>query len=122
MLLGGGGAASAGTAGGLAGPGSPAAGPIRPVTSCASLVRMNFTGVPDAPGKVTSSAVVKDTVGTKTVSFCDVKGVASDPAAPADTTDAALALNYLKYMALIPNPQTASLSPRSSSPTPSSAS
>ena len=38
------------------------------------------------------------------MSFCDVKGVASDPAAPADTTDAALALNYLKYMAFIPNP------------------
>jgi Tannase and feruloyl esterase len=75
MLLGAGGAASAGTAGGLAGSGSPAAGPIRPVRSCASLVHMNFTGVPDAPGKVTSSAVVKDTVGTKSVSFCDVKGV-----------------------------------------------
>ena len=29
---------------------------------------------------------------------------ASDPAAPAGTTDAALALNYLKYMAFIPNP------------------
>jgi hypothetical protein len=74
MLLGVGGAASAGTAGGLAGSGSLAGGPIRPVTSCASLARMNFTGVPDAPGKVTSSAVVSDKVGTKKVSFCDVKG------------------------------------------------
>lgn len=75
MLLGTGGAASAGTAGGLAVSGSPVPGLIRPVTSCASLARMNFTGVPDAPGKVTSSAVVRDPVGTKTVSFCDVKGV-----------------------------------------------
>jgi feruloyl esterase len=29
---------------------------------------------------------------------------AADTAAPADTTDAAMALNYLKYMAFIPNP------------------
>jgi len=75
MLLGVSGPASAGTAGALPGSRSPAAGPVLPVTSCASLAQMNFTGVPDAPGKVTSSALVRDTVVTKTVSFCDVKGV-----------------------------------------------
>jgi feruloyl esterase len=74
MLLGTG-AASAGTAGLLAGSGSPAAGPIRPVTSCASLAQMNFTGVPDAPGKVTSAAVVTDPPPAPQVAFCDVKGV-----------------------------------------------
>jgi feruloyl esterase len=75
MLLGVGGAASAGAAGGLAGSGSPAAAPIRPVTSCASLVHMNFTGVPRAPGKVTSAAVVMDPPPAPHVPFCDVKGV-----------------------------------------------
>lgn len=74
MLLGVGGAASAGTAGGLTGSSSPATGPILPVMSCASLAHVNFTGVPDAPGKVTSATVVTDQLALK-VSFCDVKGV-----------------------------------------------
>lgn len=74
LVLGVGTAASAGITGGPAGSRRPA-GPIRPVTSCASLARMNFAGVPDAPGKVTSAAVVSDPLGSKTVSFCDIKGV-----------------------------------------------
>ena len=61
VLLGAGGPASAGTAGASAGDRGPA-GPVMPVRSCASLAQMNFTGVPDAPGKVTSSAVVSDTL------------------------------------------------------------
>jgi pimeloyl-ACP methyl ester carboxylesterase len=75
VLLGAGGPASAGAAGALPGYRSLAAGPIMPVTSCASLTRMNFTGVPDAPGKVTSSAVVSEKLPAGQVSFCDVKGV-----------------------------------------------
>jgi len=75
VLLGAGGSASAGTVGASAGDRGPAAGPIMPVTFCASLTQINFTRVPDAPGKVTSAAVVTDTLGTKTVAFCDVKGV-----------------------------------------------
>jgi pimeloyl-ACP methyl ester carboxylesterase len=75
LLLGAGGAVSAVTAGMLTGSGSLAAGPILPVTSCASLARMNFTGVPDAPGKVTSATVVTDPPPAPKVPFCDVKGV-----------------------------------------------
>src|SRR6266568_3275781 len=75
MLLGAGGLASAGTAGALPGHRSPATGPILPVTACASLAQMNFTGVPDAPGKITSSAVVTDMLPAGPVSFCDVRGV-----------------------------------------------
>jgi Tannase and feruloyl esterase len=76
MLLGVGGAVSAGAAGGLAGSGSPAAGPILPVRSCASLVHLNVTGVSDAPGKITSAAVVTDPPPAGPgVPFCDVKGV-----------------------------------------------
>ncbi len=45
-----------------------------PVISCASLAHMDFTGVPDAPGKVTSATVLTDQLARK-VSFCDVKGV-----------------------------------------------
>jgi Tannase and feruloyl esterase len=75
VLLGASGPASAGTADALPGSRGPAAGPIMPVTSCASLAHMNFTGVPDAPGKVISSAVVSDTLPAGPVSFCDVKGV-----------------------------------------------
>jgi pimeloyl-ACP methyl ester carboxylesterase len=75
MLLVAGGAVSAGTLGGPTGSGSPAAGPILPVTSCASLARMNFTGVPDAPGKVTSATVVTDPPPAPKVPFCDVKGL-----------------------------------------------
>src|SRR5262249_28605721 len=75
VLLGAGGAASAGTAGVPAGYRGPAAGPITPVTTCASLAQINFTGVPGAPGKVTSAAVVSDTLLAGPVSFCDVKGV-----------------------------------------------
>ena len=74
-LLSAGGAASAGIAGGPPGSRGPAAGPIRPVTSCASLARMNFSGVPDAPGKVTSAAVVTDKLPAGPVSFCEVNGV-----------------------------------------------
>ena len=69
------GATSAGSAGGLPGARSPAAGPILPVTSCASLAHMNFTGVPDARGKITSSTVVSDPLPAGPASFCDVKGV-----------------------------------------------
>ena len=75
MLLGAGGLAWAGSAGGLAGSGSAAAGPVMPVRSCASLAHLNFTGVPDAPGKVTSAAVVMDPPPAPQVPFCDVKGV-----------------------------------------------
>jgi feruloyl esterase len=75
MLLGVSSAASAGTAGALSGYRSPAAGPILPVTSCASLAHLDFTGVPDAPGKITSSAVVTDPLPAGPVSFCEVKGV-----------------------------------------------
>lgn len=75
ILLGAGVPASAGTSGGLAGFRGPAAGPILPVTSCASLAQMSFTGVPGAPGTVTSAAVVSDTLPTGPVSFCDVNGV-----------------------------------------------
>jgi feruloyl esterase len=46
-----------------------------PVRSCASLAQMNFTGVPDAPGKVTSAAVVTDPPPAPQVPFCDVRGV-----------------------------------------------
>src|SRR5215467_815438 len=72
MLLGVSGPASAGTADALPGSRGPAAGPITPVTSCASLAHMNFTGV---PGKVTSAAVVTDPPPAPQVPFCDVKGV-----------------------------------------------
>ena len=75
ILLGASGAASAGTAGALPGHQSPAAGSSTPVTSCASLAQMNLTGVPGAPGKITSSAVVTDKLPAGPVSFCDVKGV-----------------------------------------------
>src|SRR5262252_3086224 len=75
VLLGAVGAASAGTAGALPGYGSSAAGPVMPVRSCASLAQMNFTGVPDAPGTVTSAAVVTDPLPAGPVSFCDVMGV-----------------------------------------------
>jgi len=37
-----------------------AAGQIMPVTSCSSLAQMDYAKVPDAPGKVTSAAVVTD--------------------------------------------------------------
>jgi feruloyl esterase len=46
-----------------------------PVTPCSSLAGMDFSGVPDAPGRVTSSALVTDTLGPQSVPFCDVKGV-----------------------------------------------
>src|SRR5262244_2340383 len=75
VLLGAVGAASAGTAAASAGYRGPATGPIMPVTTCASLAQMNFTGVPDAPGTVTSAAVVTDKLPAGPVSFCDVKGV-----------------------------------------------
>jgi len=75
VLLGAVGAASAGTAAASAGYRGPATGPIMPVTTCASLAQMNFTGVPDAPGTVTSAALVTDTLPAGPVSFCDVKGV-----------------------------------------------
>ena len=74
VLLGAGGPASAGTAGASAGDRGPA-GPVMPVRSCASLAQMNFTGVPDAPGKVTSAAVVTDPPPAPQVPFCDVRGV-----------------------------------------------
>jgi Tannase and feruloyl esterase len=51
------------------------AGPITPVTTCPSLAGMDFSRVPDAPGRVTSSVVVSDSLGSQTVSFCDIKGV-----------------------------------------------
>src|SRR5262249_27743088 len=75
ILLGASGAASAGTAGALPGHQSPAAGSSTPVTSCASLAQINLAGVPGAPGKITSSAVVTDKLPAGPVSFCDVKGV-----------------------------------------------
>lgn len=81
VLLGTGGPASARTAGGPprhrvpVGRHLQAPGPIVPVTSCASLAHLNFTGVPDAPGKVTSSRVVTDKLPAGPVSFCAVKGV-----------------------------------------------
>lgn len=68
LTLGVAGPASAGT--GAAPPGAP----IAPVASCSSLVARDFSGVRDAPGKVTSSAVVNVALSTKTVPFCDVKG------------------------------------------------
>lgn len=74
MLLGTGGAASARSAGAPQGSHSPA-GPISPVRSCASLAQLNVTGVPDAPGQVTSAAVVTDPPPAPQVPFCDVKGV-----------------------------------------------
>jgi tannase/feruloyl esterase len=75
VLLGASGAGSAGTADALPGYRGPAAGPIMPVTSCTSLAHMDFTGVPDAPGTVTSAAVVTDPPPAPQVPFCDVKGV-----------------------------------------------
>ncbi|HEY2665721.1 MAG TPA: hypothetical protein VGK51_02665, partial [Actinomycetota bacterium] len=50
-------------------------GPIMPVTPCSLLAGMDFSGVPEAPGRVTSSALVTDTLGPQSVAFCDVKGV-----------------------------------------------
>jgi pimeloyl-ACP methyl ester carboxylesterase len=49
--------------------------PVRPVRACSSLTGMDFTGVPDAPGKVTSAAVVTVTLGTRKVKFCHAEGV-----------------------------------------------
>jgi feruloyl esterase len=75
MLLGVGAQASAGNARALPGHHSTAAGPILPVRSCASLAHLDVTGVPEAPGKITSAALVTDTLLGVPVSFCDVKGV-----------------------------------------------
>ena len=73
-LLGASGPASAGSRGAWPAGRNQAAGPIVPVTSCSSLAQMNVAGVPDAPGQVTSAAVVTDVVYGKPVSFCDVSG------------------------------------------------
>jgi feruloyl esterase len=60
-----------------AGPGGPAGGPVTPVRPCSSLAGVNLSGVADASGKVTSTAIVNVTVNPKNppVPFCDVKGV-----------------------------------------------
>jgi hypothetical protein len=60
---------------GIGGNSQPGWGPVTPVMPCSSLAGMDFSGVPDAPGRVISSAVVSDALGTQNVSFCDVKGV-----------------------------------------------
>jgi pimeloyl-ACP methyl ester carboxylesterase len=74
-LLGVGCFASAGTGGAAAADQIPA-GPIMPVTACSALAAMDFGGVRDAPGKVTSSTMVIDgTLGANNVPFCDVKGI-----------------------------------------------
>ena len=52
-----------------------AATPVRPVAPCSSLTRRNFTGVPGAPGKVTSARLVKRKPFGKIVTFCLVQGV-----------------------------------------------
>jgi feruloyl esterase len=57
-----------------AGAGGPASGPITPVTQCSSLAGKGFSGVGDAPGTVTSSAVVDVALSAGSVPFCDVKG------------------------------------------------
>ncbi len=75
LVLGVSGPASARTAGAPNGAQGQAAKPIAPVTSCASLAHKDFSRVPDAPGKVTSSAVMNDTLNGTPVSFCYVKGV-----------------------------------------------
>src|SRR5437016_2977788 len=67
VMLGAGGPASAGT-------GGPDAGPVTPVAPCSSLAGMDFSRVPEAPGRVTSSAVVSVALGPQNVPFCDVKG------------------------------------------------
>src|SRR5262249_38330501 len=94
VLLGASGPASAGAADALPGYRGPAAGPILPVTSCASLAHMNFTGVPDAPGKVISPAVVSDTLPAEMLDevaaadFADFEGAqraAGLPVTPART-------------------------------------
>lgn len=63
------------SAGGPAPAQTRGAAPVRPVRTCASLTGVNVTGVPDAPGKVTSAAVVTVTLGPKKVKFCQVEGV-----------------------------------------------
>jgi feruloyl esterase len=70
VVLGAGGAASARTHGA-----GHAMAPVRPVRTCSSLTGVNFTGVPDARGTVTSAAVVTVTLGTKKVNFCQADGV-----------------------------------------------
>ncbi len=72
MLLGAGGPATAGMP---LGHGGTTAGPIMPVISCASLAHRDFSKVPDAPGRITSTAVVTAKLTSGPVSFCDVKGV-----------------------------------------------
>ena len=75
VLLGASCPASAGIRGALAASRIAAAGPITPVRACSALPHMNFGGVPDAPGKVTSAVVVRGTPPAKPVLFCDVNGI-----------------------------------------------
>jgi hypothetical protein len=69
----------AGAAGAAAADGgrTQAAGAVKPAASCASLAGRDFSRVPDAPGAVTSSALVKINVvkAKPRVTFCEVKGV-----------------------------------------------
>jgi feruloyl esterase len=74
LLLNASGPASAGLRSMLPAAGSQVPAPIMPVTSCSSLIKMNFTTVPDAPGKVTSATTATDVVWGKPRSFCDVAG------------------------------------------------
>ena len=68
--------ASAGTGGAAAAADQIQADPIMPVTSCSALAAMDFGGVRDASGKVTSSTIVIDgALHAKNVPFCDVKGI-----------------------------------------------
>lgn len=50
-------------------------GPIMPVTSCASLAKMNFRDGPGVSAVLTSARVVKVKVWATKVAFCDVVGV-----------------------------------------------
>jgi hypothetical protein len=59
----------------MAGTGTRAAAPIRPVISCSALVGVNFSRVPAAPGKVTTAAVVRVPLAGKKVTFCEASGV-----------------------------------------------
>jgi Tannase and feruloyl esterase len=52
-----------------------AAAPIRPVIACSALARRDFTGVPDAPGRVVSARLVKRKPFINKITFCLVQGV-----------------------------------------------
>jgi pimeloyl-ACP methyl ester carboxylesterase len=47
---------------------------VAPVMSCSALTGQSFTGVPDAPGTVTSATVITEKNLATPVKFCDVRG------------------------------------------------